>query len=64
MVVVLDQSGMSALTVPVVVQEFTNHGAKLFKVRRVKQYTGTRLRMNLTKKRCVNPHRLVLLAWM
>lgn len=32
MVVVLDQSGLSALTVPVVVQECTNHGAKLFKI--------------------------------
>ncbi|CAM9718113.1 unnamed protein product [Scytosiphon promiscuus] len=32
MVVVLDQAGMAALTPPVVVQEYRNHGARLFKV--------------------------------
>ncbi|CAM9897331.1 unnamed protein product, partial [Hapterophycus canaliculatus] len=32
MVVVLDQAGMAALTPPVVVQEYRNHGARVFKV--------------------------------
>lgn len=35
MVVALDESGMDDLPVPIVVQEYCNHGALLFKVRSI-----------------------------
>lgn len=33
MVVVLDEAGMDGVPVPIIVQEFRNHGGVLFKVR-------------------------------